>query len=72
MPRCCATSNGNGHQHPTYPPAHETARTVVDIVSEGTLATIAADGTPIGVSVSYRLDKQGVPHLQQSFRGHTL
>jgi hypothetical protein len=37
---------------------------VVDIVSEGTLATNAADGTPIGIPVPYRLDKEGTLFLQ--------
>jgi hypothetical protein len=66
--RCRASGNGNGsgHQQALYPPAHATARTVVDIVSEGALATIAADGTPIGLSVAYRLDKQGALHMQLS------
>jgi hypothetical protein len=41
------------------PSPAETARTIVSIVSEGTLSTLSPDGAPIGTPVSYTLDKEG-------------
>lgn len=54
----CFASSSNGHAAQKPPPA-ETARTIVSIVSEGTLSTLAADGSPVGTPVSYTMDKQG-------------
>lgn len=59
-----ASSNGTGADKPTHPKTAETARTVVDITQEGTLSTLAADGTPIGSPVCFSLDKQGQPVVQ--------
>lgn len=39
----------------------QTARTVADLSTEGSLCTISAAGYPIGAPVSYRLDKDGNP-----------
>ena len=41
------------------PAPAETARTIVSIVSEGTLSTLSKEGVPVGTPVSYRLDKEG-------------
>ena len=41
---------------PPRPSAAETARTVLDIVAHGTLATIDDDGNPLGTYASYVLD----------------
>ena len=41
---------------PPQPSPAETARTVLDIVAHGTLATIDADGNPLGTYASYVLD----------------
>ena len=54
--RCFASLNGRAAIKP--PPA-ETARTIVSIVSEGTLSTLSADGSPVGTPVSFTLDKEG-------------
>lgn len=58
-----AAGNGNG-QCASKPSAAVTARTIVEITSEGTLCTISADGYPIGIPVSFNLDKEGHPHVQ--------
>lgn len=39
----------------------QTARTVADLCTEGSLCTLSADGLPIAAPVSYRLDKEGNP-----------
>lgn len=58
-----ATTNGNGATSSapaaTQPSAAETARTIVNILSEGTLSTLSADGIPVGSPVSYTMDKAG-------------
>jgi len=41
---------------PPRPSFAETARTVLDIVAHGTLATLDADGQPLGTYASYVLD----------------
>mmetsp|Transcript_22362 Transcript_22362/g.48873 ORF Transcript_22362/g.48873 Transcript_22362/m.48873 type:complete len:294 (-) Transcript_22362:94-975(-) len=56
---CASATNGNGKSHASHPSAAETARTIVDIVSEGTLSTLNADGFPVGSPVSYTIDKSG-------------
>lgn len=48
---------------PLHPPASETARTIIDIVREGTLCTVSPNGVPIGSPVSYKIDKSGSPWL---------
>lgn len=58
-----SVANGNGACTSAAPSPAETARTVVELCSEGTLSTLAADGTPIGTAVSFRLDKSGCPHI---------
>ena len=42
-------------------PFLQTARTVADLCTEGSLCTVSADGFPIGAPVSYRLDQDGNP-----------
>ena len=42
----------------------ETARTIVDIVSHGTLATLNEDGTPLGTFISYVLAEDGEPLIR--------
>ena len=56
----CFASSSNGHSAAAQkPPPAETARTIVSIVSEGTLSTLSADGWPVGTPVSFTMDKQG-------------
>ena len=43
------------------PTSAETARTVVAIVTHGTLCTLGSDGIPLGTYASYILDDQGQP-----------
>lgn len=45
----------------TCPSPSETARTVVDLSSEGTLSTVTSQGMPLGTPVAYTLDKDGQP-----------
>jgi hypothetical protein len=65
-----ATSNGsspsssNGKHASTCPTPAETARTIVDIVNEGSLCSLSADGSPLGAPVAYQLDKDGQPIIQ--------
>lgn len=64
QPRCHAATNGNGHhQSPSSPSPAETARTILDLASEGTLSSITSSGWPIGTPVSYTLGKDGTPTL---------
>ena len=51
-------------QSPAKPSSAETARTVVDIVSHGTLCTLSDDGAPLGTYASYVLDERGQPILR--------
>ena len=51
-------------QSPAKPSSAETARTVVDIVSHGTLCTLSEDGAPLGTYASYVLDERGQPILR--------
>lgn len=51
-------------QSPAKPLSAETARTVVDIVSHGTLCTLSEDGAPLGTYASYVLDERGQPILR--------
>ncbi|KAI8463347.1 MAG: glutamyl-tRNA reductase binding protein [Monoraphidium minutum] len=55
-----SSSNGVG----SCPTPAETARTIVDIVNEGALCSVSADGSPLGAPVAYRLDKDGQPVIQ--------
>lgn len=48
---------------PPRPTAAETARTVLDIVAHGTLATLDADGKPLGTYASYVLDSKASSSL---------
>jgi hypothetical protein len=54
---------GNGAAASCPSPA-ETARTLMDLASEGTLSAVCADGLPIGTPVSFVLEKDGTPLLQ--------
>ncbi|PNH09996.1 hypothetical protein TSOC_003334 [Tetrabaena socialis] len=54
-------ANGSGAPIP-IPTAAQTIRTLVDIVNEGTLCTVGANGQPVGIPVTFATDKQG--HLQ--------
>ncbi|KAK9835391.1 hypothetical protein WJX81_006878 [Elliptochloris bilobata] len=51
-------------QSQAKPSSAETARTVVDIVSHGTLSTLSEDGSPLGTYASYVLDERGQPILR--------
>lgn len=42
----------------------DTARTIVDIMSHGTLATLNEDGTPLATYSSYVLEQNGQPLLR--------
>ena len=55
------SANGGAPQQPS---SAETARTVLDIVAHGTLATIDSDGKPLGTYASYVLDGKGQPVLR--------
>lgn len=46
------------------PTSAETARTIVDIVAHGALATVGVDGVPLGTYASYILDSEGQPILR--------
>ena len=48
----------------SVPTSAETARTIVDIVAHGALATVGTDGVPIGTYASYILDSEGQPILR--------
>lgn len=61
-----ASSNGVSSTAKGKPSAAETARTIVDIVSEGTLSTLSPDGVPVGSPVSYIVDKQGATWIALS------
>lgn len=63
---CRASGNGNGSTNghsAAFPTPAETARTIVDLCSEGTLSSITPSGLPIGTPVSYTLEKDGTPIL---------
>lgn len=45
--------------HAATPSAAETARTIMDIVSEGTLSSLTPEGMPLGTPCSFALDKAG-------------
>lgn len=67
MPVIDSAKNGssiNGTHASSCPTPAETARTIVDIVNEGSLCTISADGSPLGSPVGYQLDKDGQPVIQ--------
>lgn len=59
--RCRSQANGNGNGMASCPTSAETARTVADLCTEGSLCTVNAEGFPIGAPVSYRLDSDGNP-----------
>eukprot|EP00803_Ostreobium_quekettii_P001692 evm.model.scf_1313.1 EVM.evm.TU.scf_1313.1 scf_1313:31847-33063(+) len=59
-----AAADGQGSDAVAKPPIAETARTVVDITSHGTLCTLSDDGTPLGTHVTYVLDSDGQPILR--------
>ena len=42
----------------------ENARTIVDLVTHGTLATVGEDSVPLGTYASYVLDADGQPILR--------
>ena len=42
----------------------EVARTIVDLMTHGTLATVGEDNIPLGTYASYVLDSQGQPILR--------
>ncbi len=46
------------------PKSAETARTIVEVVSHGTLSTVGEDGTPLGTYSSFVLDSAGMPILR--------
>uniref|UniRef100_A0A7S0RU71 DUF2470 domain-containing protein n=1 Tax=Chlamydomonas leiostraca TaxID=1034604 RepID=A0A7S0RU71_9CHLO len=73
-PNAVANGNGIAHSNGTSqaPSPAETARTVVEMCSEGTLCTLAADGTPLGTAVSFTLDKTGCPHVNLAAGGLEL
>lgn len=67
--RCRAVAsvqNGssNGAHTQACPTPAETARTIIDIVNEGSLCSVCADGSPLGAPVAYQLDKDGQPVIQ--------
>lgn len=49
---------------PARPPSEECARTLVELGSVGTLASVGADGWPLGTHASYLLDATGQPLLR--------
>ncbi|KAL6779628.1 GTRBP1 [Auxenochlorella protothecoides x Auxenochlorella symbiontica] len=55
---------------PGRPGPANTARTLVDLTSHGTLATLLPDGTPLGTATSYVLDGTGQPILR--LRAHAV
>lgn len=61
---CTAAETGVAPSTVLGPPIAETARTVVDISSHGTLCTLSDDGTPLGTYVTYVLDGNGQPVLK--------
>ncbi len=46
------------------PSSAETARTIISIMSHGTLSTLSEDGAPLGTYASYVLDERGLPILR--------
>jgi len=58
------TSSSNGKRSNICPTPAETARTIVDIVNEGSLCSLCADGSPLGAPVAYQLDKDGQPIIE--------
>ncbi|GMH35119.1 hypothetical protein BSKO_02987 [Bryopsis sp. KO-2023] len=48
----------------SIPAIGNTARTIVDLVSHGTLSTVSEDGSPLGTFVTYVLDRKGQPILR--------
>ena len=46
------------------PSSSETARSILELVSHGTLSTLGADGVPLGTYASFVLDAQGQPILR--------
>ncbi|GBG00252.1 hypothetical protein Rsub_12896 [Raphidocelis subcapitata] len=55
------SSSSNGSHASACPTPAETARTIVDIVNEGALCSLCADGSPLGAPVAYALDSDGQP-----------
>lgn len=45
------------------PTPAETARTIVELCSDGTFCTVCSDGTPAGTAVSYAVDNIGCLHV---------
>lgn len=60
------TQNGstNGTHCKSCPTPAETAKTIVNIVSEGTLSTISGHGAPLGAPVAFALDRDGHPIIR--------
>jgi hypothetical protein len=54
-------TSSNGSHAAACPTPAETARTIVDIVNEGSLCSLCADGSPLGAPVAYSLDSDGHP-----------
>ena len=59
-----AEASAPAAQSQAKPSSAETARTVVSIVSHGTLSTLGEDGSPLGTYASYVLDERGLPILR--------
>ena len=67
----CRSSNNGAASAPKHcafvpycPSPAETARTIVDLCCEASLATLSPEGIPIASPVQYSLDKEGQPLLQ--------
>lgn len=74
--RAAVATNGNGNgsapstaSSTGLPTAAETARTIAEIVREGTLACLCPEGMPVGSPVSFMLDKQGATWVHLSASG---
>ncbi|KAG2440246.1 hypothetical protein HXX76_004358 [Chlamydomonas incerta] len=59
--------HGNGNAASpcrTCPTPAQTVRTLIDIVNEGTLCTVGLNGNPVGLPVTFSMDKSGKLQLQ--------
>jgi hypothetical protein len=63
---CAAVAEASAAPAPVQakPSSAETARTIVSIMSHGTLSTLSEDGAPLGTYASYVLDERGLPILR--------
>lgn len=57
-------ANGNAASHGKCPTPAQTVRTLIDIVNEGTLCTVGPNGLPVGLPVTFSMDKSGKLQLQ--------